>query len=252
MDYSFLELLKEKIIMKQRGFSQGIFQQSSYKKEELGTLRVGANGKSYRYAHAGGAIGAGLMAMGVAQVANHSDQAILTAEAIGTKTLTVTVTAGTAIVENQLQGGEFHINDLTGEGHSYEIESNTSITTATTGVNLTLKRGIKVALDTTTKFNLIPNPFYGSVVSATMTLFPVGVTPIAITSGYYYWAQRTGLASLLNSATTMVAGQQFQLDNDGTTGGGEVGGAANTIPHLGICMYANSTGDRCSVWLTME
>ena len=238
--------------MKQRGFAQGIFQQSSIKKEELGRLRIGANGKAYRYSRAGAAdIGAGLMVMGVAQAAAHSDQAILEAVAVGTKSLTVTVTAGTAIAENELQGGEFHINDLTGEGHSYEIESNTAITTTTTGVTLALKRGIVVALDTTTKFNLMRNPFYGAVVSATITLFPIGVTPIAVTDSYYFWAQRTGMATLLNSATTMVAGQQFMIDDDATTGGGEVHSGA-VIPHLGICLYANSTGDRCSVWLTME
>lgn len=237
--------------LKQRGFSQGIFQQSSSKKEELGRLRV-EDEKMYRYARAGAtALGAGVFTVGEAIAAAHQNEAILAAEAIGTKTLTVTVTAGTAIDENELQGGEFLINDATGEGHTYVIESNTAITTATTEVNLTLKRGLKVALDTTSEFTLIRNPMWGAIVSTTLTLPLIGVTPIAVTADYYFWAQRVGNCSVLNDSTTMVTGQNIE-QGAGTSGGMTLATATDTVPHLGRCIYAPAAGEYANIWLSME
>jgi len=246
-----LQLLKEINIMKQRGFAQGIFQQSSKKKEELGTLRIGSNGKAYRYALCGAAdIPAGRFCVGVAIAAAHQNEAILETVAVGTKSLTVTVTAGTAIAENELADGEFLINDGTGEGHSYEIESNTAITTAGTAVTLALRRGIKVALDATSEFTLVRNPFYGAVQSATQTLPLIGVTPIAVTAGYYFWAQRTGMCAIYSGTTVPVTGQTFA--QEGVAGGITVSTSSDVIPDIGRCIYAAAATEYSPCWLSLE
>ena len=235
--------------MKQRGFAQGIFQQSSTKKEELGTLRIGSNGKAYRYARAGAtALAAGVWVKGVAIAAAHENQAILAAVAVGTKSLTVTVTAGTAIAENELQGGELAINDATGKGHTYEIESNTAITTAETDVTLALKRGIKVALDVTSEFTLIRNPFYGGIVSTTQTLPDIGGTPIAVTALNYFWAQRGGLGICLIGGTA-TAGQPL-MPSDGTAGGLENADAV-TEQSVAIACFATTDTEYGPVRFTL-
>ena len=237
--------------MKQRGFAQGIFDASSVKKEELGTLRVGQNGKSYRYARAGATdLAAGVFTVGVATAAAHQNEAITAAVAIGTRNLTVTVTAGTAIVADEFQGGEFLICDGTGQGHSYEIDSNTAISASGTEINLSLKRPIKVALDTTSEFTLFRNPFYGAIVSTTLTLPLIGVTPCAVTANYYFWAQRTGLCSCIEDTTTTVAGNPCQQGN-AVAGTVEVA-AAHTIHKIGISLYAAAATESTAVWLMLE
>jgi len=237
--------------MKQRGFAQGLFDVSSSKKEELGTKRTGQNGKVSRYALSGAtALGAGVFVKGVAQAAAHENQAILAAVPVGTYTLSVTVTVGTAIAANELAGGEFTINDGTGEGNSYEIDSNTAISASGTVVSLTLARPIKVALDTTSEFTLVRNPFYGGVVSATQTLPDIGVTPCAVAANSYFWAQRAGLACCLVDAGNVTGGQPF-MPSDNTAGAIEDADAV-TERSPGIALFATTAEEYAPVWLTME
>jgi len=237
--------------MKQRGFAQGIFEQSSSRKELLGEKRMDHLGDVWVYARCGTtAIPAGRLTVGVAIAVAHQNEVITTAYAIGSKVLDVTVTAGTAIVADELKGGQFIINDATGEGHSYEIDSNTAITTATTGVSITLKRGLKVALDTTSEFTLVRPKVYGAIQSTTQTLPIIGVTPIAVTPNYYFWARRSGVCGILTDTTTTTTGALFAQ-------GGSVGGTvtvstnSDTIPDLGQCLYAAAASEYsvCDLWL---
>jgi len=237
--------------MKQRGFAQGIFDQSADKKEALGTFRVGSAGKGYRYARAGAAdIPAGRLVVGVTNQAAHQNEAITAAVPVGTRNLTVTVTAGTAIAANELENGEFLINDGTGEGHSYEIDSNTAISASGTDISLSLKRPIKVALDTTSEFTLVRNPMYGLVQSATQTLPMGGVTPIAVTANYYFWVQTKGMSAGHCTTTVPVIGQTFA--QEGVAGGVTVSTNSDTIPDLGQCLIAAAATEYSALWLNID
>ena len=218
--------------MKKAGFSQGIYQTSATQKEALGTRRALKDGREFVYAQAGGSdLAAGKLGVSASIAAAHADEVILAAVAIGTKTLAVTVTAGTAIAENALKDGALQINDATGEGYSYPISANSAISASGTIVNLTLYEGIKVALDTTSEFTLVHNPWKGIVESTTVGC-PVGVPVVAVTTLYYYWAQTKGLACVL-MGDTVALGTDVIQDTATVAGGTAIMAAASVIPAVG-------------------
>jgi len=238
--------------MKQRGFAIGIFNTSSDRKEEPGTKRIGANGKSYRYCKNGATeLAAGVFVVSIALHANQKEILMTAAAEVGTKSLTLPITAGgTVLAENDLLGGEFLINTGTGSGHSYEIESSTAVTAASDSISITLKRGIVVALDTTSEFILVRNPFVGAIVSTTLTLPLLGITPVVVPANHYFWVQRTGLAAGYEDDTGMTTGEPFQQSN-ADAGRLEVA-AAHTIRKLGTCILSTADNEWAPVWLELE
>ena len=218
--------------LKKSGFAQGVYQTSSTQKEALGTRRVLKDGREFVYAQAGSsALSAGKVGVSAAINANHADEIILAAVPIGTKILAVTVTAGTAIAANALKDGALMINDQTGQGYSYPIESNTAISATGTIVYLTLEEGIKVALDTTSQFILAHNPWKG-VAESTTTGTPVGVPVVAVPASYYYWAQTRGLANVLMGDTTGI-GTCVTQDIVTVAGGCAVIATGSILPAIG-------------------
>jgi hypothetical protein len=190
---------------KKAGFRQGIYEISSTCKEVVGMLRVLQDGRKYRYAKAGStALVAGKMSHAAQSSAYHINEAILAAVAVGAYQLSLTVTAGAALAANQLRGGYLTINAGTGAGHQYEIDGNTAITASETAIYVSLKDPIRVALDTTSKFNLLHSPWYGTDESADGENFATGVAPMAVTASYYYWAQTGGPAVCLIYGTPAV------------------------------------------------
>ena len=238
--------------MKKAGFAQGIYQASATQKEALGTLRILSDGRKFRYAKAGAAdLAAGKLGVAAAIAAAHADEAILEAVAIGTKVLTVTVTAGTAIAANQLRDGALQINDATGEGYSYPISANSAIDASGTEVTLTLKEGIKVALDATSEFTLVHNPWTG-VVESTTQACPIGIPVIAVTALYYYWAQTGGLAAALMGDTTAV-GAVVTQDIATVAGSTAISATNSVLPPVGIVHgFAGVDTEYQPVFLTID
>lgn len=223
--------------LKQRGWNQGLHQISATQKEALGILRITDDGRKFRYGKAGGALAAGKITIGATADTAHTNEAILAAVPIGTQSLTVTVTAGTAIAENQLRDGYFTIQDGLGEGYYYKIVSNSAITSSGTEVTIALDTPILVALDATSEFSLIHNPFYGVTHSATSEQLPTGIPMLAVTSGYFCWLQTGGPCVWYNeTGTTAAVGTNMTL---GTTTAGSVTPAVTTIDiDLPIVGYA--------------
>ena len=219
--------------MKRAGFDQGIYQISETRKEVLGTERALSDGRKFRYARAGsGALSAGKLGVAYNIHAASADEAILAAVAIGEKVLTLTVTAGAVIAENELKGGAFQINDGTGEGYSYVIDANTALAVGGTSISLTLEEGIKVALDTTSEFTLVHSP-WNDVVEGTTLGCAVGVPVVAVTAAYYYWAQTGGLAIGLMGGTVAL-GSALMQDNAGVAGAMIIMTGAAVVPQVGI------------------
>jgi len=211
--------------LKNIGFRQGLYDISSTAKEALGTKRITNDGRIFRYAKAGAsALAAGKMGVAAAIDAAHMDETGCIATPIGSRNVTLTVTAGTAIVENQLAGGYLHINDNVGEGYQYPIVSNSAISASGTSIVVTLETGLKVALTTASDFTLVHSPWYGVTESAVEESMPVGVAPVVVTAAYYYWAQTGGVAICLTAGTPAVGANV-------TLGGvaGSVTGCLNTM-----------------------
>ena len=191
---------------KRTGFSQGIYQQSSTRKEEIGTLRVLRDGRKFRYARAGaGALGAGKLNVAAASAAEVINEACASAHAIGDMIIEETITAGVIYLEDYYAGGFFQVTDATGEGHQYEINSSSGGSAAATGIILTLENPIRVALvKTTSEFSLVLNPQMAVVQTDVEENFPAGIPPIPVTIGYYFWNQTGGVATALGSDTAAL------------------------------------------------
>ena len=192
--------------LKPRGWSFGVYEQASAipAGEIVGSLRITADGKKWRLAKASEALAVGKMTHATQAVAAHLDEAITAAVAIGERVLTLTVTAGTAIAQNQLAGGALSVNSGTGAGHRYPIQSNSAISASGTTIYVVLEEPIRVALDTTSTFDLLQSLWYNTALSTTDENFATGVTPIAVTSGYYYFSQTGGDATCLIAGTVAV------------------------------------------------
>jgi hypothetical protein len=241
--------------IKKAGFAQGIYEQSATAKETLGTLRITQDGRKFRYAKAGAAdLAPGKMGLGAALNAAHVDEDILVAVAIGTYTLDLTVTAGSALAENQLKGGYFIVADATGEGQTYMIAGNSAISASDTAIQVALDDPIRVALATTTQFTLAQSPWYAVYESATGEAMVAGVAPIVVTTLYYYWAQTGGVCGVLQAATdavgcnmcvsTATAGAVVSVTN---------GGVDADLPFVGV-QYgtAGVAGEYTPVFLTID
>jgi hypothetical protein len=206
--------------LKRTGFNQSVFSQSATQKEELGALRILRDGRKFRYAKAGAsALGAGKLTVSAAIGADVMDEASTAVHAIGDTVFSETITSAT-YVENYFAGGYLQINDGTGEGHQYKIISSTAVT-AGTSIILQLDEPIRVATAATsaTMFTIVHSPWRATVESATLGC-PVGITPMAVTAAYYYWAQTGGPAIAL-SANTDAAG--MALHQSTTTAGALAG-----------------------------
>lgn len=188
--------------MKRSGFSQGIYEISSTAKEKVGTKRILADGRVFRYAKAGSSsLAAGKMSVAAAVAADVTNKTAVAA-AVGTKVLTLTIASAT-YAEDYFRGGALHINDADGEGYAYPI-ANSSAVAAGTSIVITLEEGIKVALTTSSEFTLVQSPWMATVESTTEENLPVGIPPVAVTAAYYYWSHTAGPAICLVAGTPAV------------------------------------------------
>jgi hypothetical protein len=191
--------------IKKAGFAQGIYAQSVSAKEVLGTLRITQDGRKFRYAKAGAAdLNPGKIGLAAALSAYVVNEIILAAVAIGKHTLDLTITTGTAIAENELRGGYFQVQDGTGEGQNLQIAGNTAMASDGTTIQVALEDPIRVALDTTSEFNLVRSPWWAVYESDTAEAMVAGVAPIPVTTLYYYWCQTGGMCNVLQYASDAV------------------------------------------------
>lgn len=189
---------------KRTGFAQGIFAQSSTRKEEVGTLRILRDGRKFRYCKNGaGALVAGHLNAAAAIAADVMDEACAFVHAIGDMIFSETITSAT-YEEDYFAGGYLQINDATGEGHQYKILSSTAVA-AGTSIILTLEDPIRVALAvTTSQFTISHSPYMAVIETTTEENLPIGVAPIAVTIAYYFWNQTGGPALGLIAGTPAV------------------------------------------------
>lgn len=198
---------------------QGIWEDSATAKHKLGTRMQLADGRVFYYALNGAAAGvAGTLMEGVASTAGHFN-VNTTAAAIGTKTVTLSITSGAATA-NQYAEGFFYGVDGDGEGHYYKIKSNTAASASGT-VTCTLYDPIRVALvaSGTSEVGMFSNPYYKVVKAATVTNMVVGLCNFVATAAYYFWLQTWGPAVVLGSAAISTVGEPLTVHTtDGSVG----------------------------------
>lgn len=187
--------------MKRAGWAQGIYEQSATQKEDVGVLRILQDGRKFRYAKCGATgIAAGKATAAAAIDGDVMNEACASAHAIGDYVITETITS-TTCAQDYFAGGYLQINDGTGEGHQYKIASSTAVA-AGTSITITLEEPLRVALvATTSEFTLVHSPWMAVVETTDEENVFAGVTPIAVTAAYYFWAQTGGVCCCLSEAS---------------------------------------------------
>jgi len=177
------------------------------REHSLGTLGVTPDGRWFRWAFSDGALGAGNLLQQKAPTTTHDmDLAVQAAAAVGAQTISVTLEAGAATLD-QYEDGFIHINDGAGEGHIYRIRSN-PVAAASATLVVTLRQGddVREALTTATSLaGLTENPWKDVATHATTTVgMSAGVAPTEVADDSYFWAQVRGMCSVLVEGTLVI------------------------------------------------
>tara|TARA_X000001388_G_scaffold18882_2_gene12252 strand:- start:2074 stop:2880 length:807 start_codon:yes stop_codon:yes gene_type:complete len=193
------------------GVTQGIYSESSTQLAPLGTKLEFDDGRMFRYTKSAAAITIGLVCGN-----DYSDG--LLAE---TDNFTVSGSAGDREFSMTGGGSEFSttaeayagsyivFTDGTGAGQYFRIKDHT--TASSDKITFQLYDKLVTAPGSDTDIIIVGNP-YGAVLAADGTSvgaatdsFAVGVNPIAISSGYYFWMQTRGICSVKADYDTTAA-----------------------------------------------
>ncbi len=207
--------------LKITGWRQGIYQQKNTRRHALGELRHW-NNKIFRYSKAGESLSMGKLNQSSAVNGGLLNEAIVTAVATKTKTLSLTVTTGATLAANDLAGSDFIVNDGPGQGQCLPITGNGALTSSGTNLTITLGQGILVALTTDSEFSIQLNIWLSVVEDAQMAHIPCGVPPIDVTDGYYFWDQTGGMCSVLSEGSASIGQTVGSGDSNSTHGATEV------------------------------
>jgi hypothetical protein len=185
-------------------FPTELFGESSVQQADLGSEAFGSNKRKFVYVKAGAtALVPGKLQQAPASVANHQNCTVAAAVAAGSYTVTATLGA-TAATANQYADGLMIVNDVAGEGHTYEVKSHAAVVSAGV-ITVTLSDPIVVALTTSSQVSFETNLYNGVILNPTTpTNEPVGVAIYPITANYYGWIQTRAKVSCLNDSGTAV------------------------------------------------
>jgi len=176
---------------------------TSTQMHKLGERAVTPDGRSFRYCKVGAtSLVPGKLYQAPVEVTNH-ENLTPTAASIGDTTLTVTL-GNTAATANQYAEGWVMVTVTPGQGYQYKIKSHPAASGSATLV-LTLEDPIQVALTTSSRVDLVANPFSAVIVNpATATAAPIGAAVYPVTNAQYGWLQVGGPACLLADGAITV------------------------------------------------
>jgi|TARA_R110000824_G_C15039240_1_gene660219 hypothetical protein len=232
----------------------GIYTESSTPQYDLGEKLEFKDGRTFRYAKASdAAIAAGNIVSQDQSTTSlvETDDIIIAAAgrfSISAGSLALQITLA-SIAKDQFAGGMFQVTDDAGEGYQYRIKSNSATAFTTAGkVDIDFYDPIKVAVTTSSDIAIVGGLWNGvmAAVAATDTVVS-GVTPIAVTASYYFWAQTAGIALILADGTITI-GDKLVV-SDGVAGAvqtqdvyteaaiGSACYAPDTTGHVGVHLY---------------
>lgn len=172
----------------------------------LGDIGYDALGRRYRWVKAGAvALVVGNVIQAPAMVANHIDLTPVAAS-IGDEYIDVALGA-TAATENQYAFGQAIISTTPGLGYGYGISGHKAAdASATLRLNMFKSDKVQVALTTSSRVYLMPNPYNGVIQAPVTTLTGaiVGVCVYPIGIGEYGWIGVGGVFPVLIAGTPAV------------------------------------------------
>jgi len=235
----------------------------------LGQLMILPDGRKFRHARAGSvtALEAGAIVSTTAEVAGHGEgvggsgllaSATSTYNQVG-DTAVVLLSKSAAVTKDQYAGGYLDVKAPAAStyiGHVYKIKSNKSCAVSSKlEIELEPGDGLRVAFKAaTTLCGLRKSGYDDAIVAATSVAVPpvMGTTPVAVTKSYYFWAQRTGPASLQLGATVTTVGSAVMVST--TAGSATVAIAASVVQggYIGRAMGTDGAASCALVDLDLE
>ena len=217
----------------------------------LGKQLVLEDGRKFRF----GAAGASTLVVGDALTAGvaTASQQNLTAAAGAINDRFATMTTGASSARNLFAEGFLVVSVTPGGGDTYKIANHLLMTTAAGDiVNFAPGHALRRALTTTSRLDLIPNPYFALIQSPATTVAstPMGVAISAPTTLRACWIQTRGVVGALTSGTA-IAGD---VAGTGLGTGGAIGpiGAIATQPIFGFVVFAAATGAWSTFFLTID
>lgn len=217
------------------------------RRHPVGTRGETPDGKVFYYSFSNGSIGSGNTIQQKAPVANHDmDQVLQAAASVGDQTIAIT-TGGTDVTIDQYGGGYIHVNDGPGEGHIYRIADEGVGGTAgrahaartgagTLVITLADNEQVREAMTTADSLLGLIENLYKDVATFNSTAVGtlIGVAPTEIGDDEFFWAQTSGIASVLIEGTVILANEV--MTSDGQTGAVELQNYAGTVelPTVGV------------------
>ena len=182
----------------------GIFSlDTSTQQASLGSSLEVSDGRRFRYCKAGGtALVVGDLQQAPAENTGFQNLGI-TATAAGAYSVNVTPGATTATA-NLFADGLLIISVTPGLGYAYAVSAHGAVSSST-AFDVTISDAIQVALTTSSKADLVMNPYKGVIINpTTASSSPVGSAVTAITASQFGWIQVGGQAALLADGTVTV------------------------------------------------
>ena len=229
----------------------------------LGKQLVLEDGRKYRFASAGGStlvIGDALT--GPVNTSSQQNRSCAVAGVVGDRTITINTGASSAL--NTFAEGYLSVSVTPGAGQRYKIAGHPLMTTGDDLVYLAPGNGLRtVTVVTTTKYDLILNPYKGvkQVPTTTLTAPPLGVAITAPTTLQGCWIQPRGIAAVLTSDGTgnayiPIAGTRAVVPSATAAGATQaetsVAGASKIQVTIGITHFAAADAAWSTIFLTID
>mgnify|MGYP003133654914 CR=1 FL=1 len=213
----------------------------------------------YRYAEFGGTTAAGDLVQAEASDDAHDNltpgtdgsvDGVAASMAAGSKVINISDTI--TLVANEYAGGSLIVEDNTGAGYAYQIESHDA---PASDALVVIKHGLAVAIAAEAELKLIKNPWKEVIQQpTTVTGMCVGVGLAVGADGSFGWVQTRGPAAVLTSGT-VVNGQHVRVAG-ATTAGAVIAldrdGAAEDEQAVGVVMDLGATTEWSLVYLQIE
>ena len=244
---------------------QGIYEESSIPKADLGRFIDFEDGRRFRYCQCNASAGITKGHMCSAGTVDADDNTVtqtgmtvaLSNGYIGEKVINVIL--DTATTANLYADGMFTVEGGVGLGQIHKIRKNKAGGLAVaTPCELTLYDGLVVALDATSIITLTKSKYKDVVVTPITTEVapPVGVPLITVTEAYYFWAQTRGYCAIVSdTGDTLTVGLGVGGGNGQTT---SVAGAVvkETSTHIykryGVCVQIAAADTYATIDLALE
>lgn len=221
--------------------------------ELIGQKASTPDGRVFSYAKAGGALTAGQITEPLTITANYANRALTVSAAAGANQ--VTIVLGTTATADQFVGQYLVVNDNTGQGQgAYYITGNTAATAGNSNTTIVNIRGaLRTAISSTataTDVTIQPNQQSSVIQHTAVVAIPTAGAPVIdVTSGYYFWNQVQGMASILSDG---VIGKNSQgIVSDATAGAVEVRVDATVTVPVGYAPEATVSTEYSPFVLTL-